>query len=180
MPDGKYADTDLILCASADNPDVAVAQLQAQYIKYGPMVYQFNTPEELGAALSAIDAESTHDAVALYKEEETRRKARETGTLEPENPVPAPDKVEEPPPAEETQEEEVQEESPLPAEEDEAVVPTAEEPVLPDSAPEEPAAPEPAPPLPETPSGDGEVLGATDTPVLEEPSAVDISTTTTE
>lgn len=90
-PEGDYADTDLILCEEKNGPGIATAQLQAQYLKYGPVVYQFNTPEELGAALFLIDPESTHDAVLLYKEEEARKAAREQGTLTPSDPVAAPD-----------------------------------------------------------------------------------------
>lgn len=89
--EGDYADADLILCADRKNPDLPSAQLQAQYIQYGPIVYQFNSPEELGAAIFAIDAASTHDAVLLYKEDQTRKAARLTGTLEPSDPVAAPD-----------------------------------------------------------------------------------------
>jgi hypothetical protein len=91
VSDGQYADTDLILCAPSDTPDIPTAMLQAQYVKYGPVVYQYNTPEELGAAIFALDPSSTHDAVALYKEQVARDKARNEGTLEPSNPVPAPD-----------------------------------------------------------------------------------------
>lgn len=89
--EGDYADTDLIMCAEKADPSLAVAQMQAQYVKYGAIVYQHNTPEELGAALFALDPEATHDAVLLYKEDEARRIARSKGTLEPSEPVPATD-----------------------------------------------------------------------------------------
>ncbi len=92
--DGQYADTDLILCASADVPDFPVAQYQAQFIRYGEVVYQFETPEALGEALVAIDPESTHDAAQLWREEEARRFAREKGTLAPADQTPAPDAIE--------------------------------------------------------------------------------------
>lgn len=92
--DGQYADTDLILCASADVPDFPVAQYQAQFIRYGEVVYQFETPEALGEALVAIDPESTHDAAQLWREEEVRRFAREKGTLTPADQIPAPDAIE--------------------------------------------------------------------------------------
>lgn len=88
---GEYADTDLILCAQKDTPNVPVAQYQAQFIHYGEMVYQFETPEDLGKAIVAIDAESTHDAAQLWREEEVRRMARERGTLTPNDQAPAPD-----------------------------------------------------------------------------------------
>lgn len=93
METGEYADVDLIECAdSASNEPTGV--FQAQYVKYGPMVYQFNAPEELGAALVAIDPESTHDAAQLWREDEARRIKRQGGTLAPEDPAAAPDAVE--------------------------------------------------------------------------------------
>ncbi len=90
-PEGDYADTDLILCADVRDVATPVAMLQAQFIKYGGIVYQFNTPEEIGKAIFAVDPNSKHDAVALYREEEARNTARNAGTLEPENPAPTPD-----------------------------------------------------------------------------------------
>ena len=100
-PAGDYADTDLILCADAANPSVPTAMLQAQFVKYGPVVYQFSTPEDLGAALVTLDPTSTHDAAALYREDQARKVAREAGTLEPGNPAaiedaPKTEKVEQP------------------------------------------------------------------------------------
>lgn len=89
--DGQYGDSDLIMCAHKDAPDVPTAMFQAQYVAYGGIVYRFNTPEELGKAVLALDPGATLDSVVLYKEEETRRRARNAGVLEPENPVPAPD-----------------------------------------------------------------------------------------
>lgn len=91
---GDYADTDLILCARKDAPGFDTAMFQAQFIRYGEVVYQHETPEALGAALVAIDAASTHDAAQLWREEEARRLARERGTLAPGDPVPAPDALE--------------------------------------------------------------------------------------
>ncbi len=87
---GDYAEADLILCAP-EGTDFATAMLQAQYVKYGPVVYQFETPEELGKALYEQDPESTHDAVALYKEELARDAARASGTLTPSDPAPIED-----------------------------------------------------------------------------------------
>lgn len=80
---GNYADTDLILCAETGNPLQPTAMLQAQYVRYGAIVYHFNTPETLGEALLALDLDSTHDAVALYKEQAARDAARNAGTLTP-------------------------------------------------------------------------------------------------
>lgn len=93
---GEYADTDLIECVEEGTPSGA-HMFQAQYIKYGSIVYQHNTPEELGAALFGVDPESSHDAVLLYKEDEARRQARSEGVLEPTDPVPAVDALQETP-----------------------------------------------------------------------------------
>lgn len=90
---GEYADVDLIECADTVSAE-PIGVFQAQYVKYGPMVYQFNTPEELGAAIVALDPESTHDAAQLWREDEARRIKRQGGTLTPEDPTAAPDAVE--------------------------------------------------------------------------------------
>ncbi len=126
--DGQYGDTDLLLCATKDMPNVPTVMLAAQFIAYGPVVYQYNTPEEVGKAVYAIDPAATLDAVVLYKEEEARRRARNTGVLEPENPAPAPDAVEQVP-------------ADTPAE-----IPPTEEILPPDQTPSEPT------PTPETPA----------------------------
>lgn len=93
MADGEYADADLIMCAIRSNPGTPTAMYQAQYLKYGPMVYQYETPEALGAAIVALDPTSTHDAAQLFREEEARRLARAGGTLVPEGAAPAPDAI---------------------------------------------------------------------------------------
>lgn len=85
---GDYADTDQVLCAKADSPDIPIAMFAAQFVAYGSMVYRYNTPEELGEAVVAVDPGSQLDAVALYKEEQARKMARLAGTLEPTNPAP--------------------------------------------------------------------------------------------
>lgn len=94
--DGQYADTDLILCADATAPDVPTAMFAAQFIAYGAVVYQFNTPEEIGEAVYAMDKSSTLDSVKLYLEDQARKHARDAGTLEPDNPTPAPDAIVDP------------------------------------------------------------------------------------
>lgn len=90
---GDYADNDLIECATLDNPDFALCAFSATFIRYGGMVYQHSDPLKLGEALLAVDPESTHDAVTLFKEEEARRIKREGGDFTPENPVPADEAV---------------------------------------------------------------------------------------
>lgn len=94
-PTGDYADVDLINCGEEGSSE-ATGMYAAQFIQYGPLVYQYNTPEELGAAIVAVDTNSTHDAAVLFKEEEARKLSREKGMLQPENPVSAPDAIVEP------------------------------------------------------------------------------------
>lgn len=92
--DGRYGDFDLIQCADVTDQTSSACAYQAQFIRYGKMVYQYQTPETLGEAIVAFDPESTHDAAQLWREELARKVARDTGTLTPENPTPAPDAVE--------------------------------------------------------------------------------------
>lgn len=191
-PEGDYADTDLILCAEKTKPDLALAQLEAQYIKYGPVIYQFNTPEELGAAIFALDPESTLDAVALYKEQLARDAARAAGTLTPADPVPTPDSPTQDQTAPIEEEEEPQDEEE--EEEDENETPSIDEgdvlgeaTTTDDGTPPEESPPgwDPATPASEastTPPDSGE---ASSTPPVEEPvpiptPATDLSTTTPE
>lgn len=148
---GEYADFDLIECASTEDKTFAVAQYQAQYIRYGDVVYQHSSPEALGEALVALDPESTHDAAQLWREDEARRIARSGGNLKPEDPTPAPDAVVEEPPQEE-----------IPPEE------TPEESESNETAPEE-NAPEETPVVPELPPDNT----STTTPATPEPEAYD-------
>ena len=66
-PSGDYNDFDLIEYCQIDNPNVALGAFQAQFVKYGGLVYQFNEPAELGDAILAIDPESTHSAASLVR-----------------------------------------------------------------------------------------------------------------
>lgn len=150
---GDYADVDLIACASVTDKDFPVAQYQAQYIRYGDMVYQHGTPEALGEAIVALDAISTHDAAQLWREDEERRIKREGGNLKPEDPAPAPDAVVEEPPREEEPEE------------------TREEEEQREESPEEPAPPEESSTVPELPPDNI----STTTPSLPEPEPYDPS-----
>ncbi len=169
-PEGNYADTDLILCAEVSDMATPVAMLQAQYIRYGNIVYQFNSPEELGEAIIAVDPSSKHDAAALYLEEVARNAARAAGTLEPENPAPTADSPAAP--------------VDVPVEAASVVAPSVETPIVPEVV-GEPVLPPPNPdslaeilaPFPETGIGMSsttEIIMPTTTP------AIDISSTTSE
>lgn len=164
---GDYSDNDAIECYTEDEPDVAVCSYQAQFIKYGGLVYRFNTPEELGAALVQIDPESTHNSALLYKEDEERRKKRLAGTLVPENPVPADENL-----SPIAQQEAMTQENEEALEEDPAT-PPAETPA-PEPIPTPTPEPEqtPPPPVVETSTSTPSVLGtSTTTPTVVVPDA---------
>lgn len=64
---GEYDDTALVECYDPENPEIGLSMYQAQYVKYGNLVYYYNDPKELGAALLALDPESTHTAASFVR-----------------------------------------------------------------------------------------------------------------
>ena len=81
---GTYSDYDLIVCEDITDPTRPQMSFQAQYIAYGPMIYQFGDRfEELGKELLVLDPTSNHDAVVYFKDEEVRRLRREGGMIRP-------------------------------------------------------------------------------------------------
>lgn len=82
-PAGDYDDEQLIECSDITNPGVATCAYQAQFIKYGNLVYRFNTPEELGEELIKMDPSSSHKAVAFYKDEQNRKMRRGLVAVDP-------------------------------------------------------------------------------------------------
>lgn len=81
---GTYSDYDLIVCEDITDPTRPQMSFQAQYIAYGPMIYQFGDKfEELGKELLVLDPTSNHDAVVYFKDEEVRRLRREGGMIRP-------------------------------------------------------------------------------------------------
>ena len=68
-PSGDYDEDQLIECCEINNPGVAIGAYQAQFIKYGGLVYQYNTPEELAGAILKVDPLSSHKVVNLYKQQ---------------------------------------------------------------------------------------------------------------
>lgn len=167
---GEYADVDLIECSDSAGVEPTVA-FQAQYVKYGPMVYQFSTPEELGAAIIALDSESSHDAAQLWREDEARRRARMGGTLTPEDPTPAPDALEPKAPVEEPKKEETPQEEPVQDQPDEIEfvdTPSTDTSTTTPETPTEPLVPEiPIIEMEEPPIGEVEGMTTTTPPTLE-------------
>lgn len=80
---GDYEDSALIECYGADS--AVLGAYQAQYIKYGDLVYRFNEPEALGKAILAVDPKSTHSAASYVRMTEELLAKMNTGALEPES-----------------------------------------------------------------------------------------------
>ena len=59
---GDYEDSALIEFYDVNNPGVVSGSFQAQYIKYGSIVYRFSDPKELGVEILKIEPDSTHIA----------------------------------------------------------------------------------------------------------------------
>lgn len=64
---GDYEDTALIEVYDISTPDIVAGAFQAQYIKYGSMIYGYNGHMELGAAILKIDPESTHTSASYVR-----------------------------------------------------------------------------------------------------------------
>lgn len=79
---GDYEDTALIECAGAASTAVVY---QAQYIKYGQLVYQHSDPVALGTEILKLDPESTHTAAAYVRMTKELLSQMQDGSLEPES-----------------------------------------------------------------------------------------------
>lgn len=66
-PSGDYEDSAFIDYYDISQPDIAAGRFQAQYIKYGGIIYRFNDPTSLGEELLKIDPKSTHDAASFVR-----------------------------------------------------------------------------------------------------------------
>ncbi|MBP6884023.1 MAG: hypothetical protein KBC06_02220 [Candidatus Pacebacteria bacterium] len=79
---GDYEDSALIEVYDISTPDIVAGAFQAQYIRYGNIVYGFNDPVELGRAILAVDPESTHTAASYVRMTEKLLAQMNSGTLE--------------------------------------------------------------------------------------------------
>ncbi len=79
---GDYPDDALIECYDVHNEALIVGSFQAQYVQYGGIVYQCNSPLELGEALLKIDPASTHTATSYVKMNNELLSKMNGGTLE--------------------------------------------------------------------------------------------------
>lgn len=77
---GDYEDTALIECAAGTGAPVVA--YQAQYVRYGNVMYQHSDPVELGRALLAIDPDSTHAAASYVRMSDELLAKMKAGSLE--------------------------------------------------------------------------------------------------
>ncbi len=81
-PTGDYEDTALVDFFDISKPGMVAGSFQAQYIKYGGLVYKFNEPSELGEAILKIDPESTHSAASYVRMSKELLAQMNGGTLD--------------------------------------------------------------------------------------------------
>ncbi|MBP9710812.1 MAG: hypothetical protein KBD50_00895 [Candidatus Pacebacteria bacterium] len=82
---GDYEDAALIECYNVADPEVLIGAYQAQYVKYGDLVYRFNDPVELGKAILTTDPQASHSAASYVRMTEELLAKMNTGALEPES-----------------------------------------------------------------------------------------------
>ncbi len=78
---GDYEDETLINFYDKSNKEVILGSFQAQYVKYGGMIYRFNDKMELGEAILKIDPNSTHTAVSYVRMSNDLRDKMNNGSL---------------------------------------------------------------------------------------------------
>lgn len=80
---GDYEDSALIEFVDISNPGVVAGAYQAQYIKYGNLVYRFNDHKELGTEILKIDPSSTHTSASFVRMSNELLAQMDSGSLEP-------------------------------------------------------------------------------------------------
>jgi hypothetical protein len=80
---GDYADNALIEFVDLTKPNIIAGSFEAQYIKYGGLVYRFNNHQDLGAEILKIDPTSTHTAASYVRMTKELLAQMEQGSLEP-------------------------------------------------------------------------------------------------
>lgn len=116
---GDYLDNELIEFYNIENSDITLGTFQAQFIRYGSMVYKFSDSKELGEEILKIDPESTHTSASYVRMMNELLGKMNEGSLEPEslNQVIS---------DEQTIMEEKREESPVDPEEEKEIIETIE------------------------------------------------------
>lgn len=64
---GDYTDSAAISCYDVTDASIPLCSFQAQYVMYGGIVYRFNDPKDLGAAILQVDRNSTHMAASFVR-----------------------------------------------------------------------------------------------------------------
>lgn len=82
-PTGDYEDGALIEFYDTNDEGAIAGTFQAQYIKYGGMVYSFGGHKELGEGILKIDPNSTHTAASFVRMTNQLLAQMEEGSLEP-------------------------------------------------------------------------------------------------
>ncbi|MBP6857852.1 MAG: hypothetical protein KBC11_01530 [Candidatus Pacebacteria bacterium] len=80
---GDYEDGTLIEFYDVDSPNIISGTFQAQYIKYGGLVYKFSGHKELGEEILKIDPTSTHTAASYVRMTNELLAQMDNGELEP-------------------------------------------------------------------------------------------------
>jgi hypothetical protein len=78
---GDYNDFDLIEYSKIDTPESPMGAFQAQFVKYGGLVYKFSDPEELGKEILKIDFTSKHGAAEFARTMKNMRIQMGEGTF---------------------------------------------------------------------------------------------------
>lgn len=81
-PSGDYEDSSLIEFYHVDNASVVSGAFQAQYVKYGGLVYNYSDHATLGDAILLLDPESTHTAASYVRMNRELLAKMDEGTLE--------------------------------------------------------------------------------------------------
>lgn len=79
---GDYEDNDLIQFYDISSPSTIAGAFQAQFIKYGSVIYGFNDAEELGEAILKIDPESNQDNASYVRMKKELLKKLDQGNLD--------------------------------------------------------------------------------------------------
>lgn len=81
----QYDDNALIECTDRSGVKNVSVAYQAQFLKYGGMVYQYSDNKELGQAILEIDPESTHSAAVYVRTLKQLSEQMDEGSLNPES-----------------------------------------------------------------------------------------------
>lgn len=79
---GDYEDNALIEFYEEAKPGIVLGSFQAQYVKYGNIVYKFSGHKELGEEILKIDPDSTHTSASFVRMSNQLLSQMNEGSLE--------------------------------------------------------------------------------------------------